>query len=161
MSVTPYQLYLAADRMRKRLLEIGIPEGDHYLSLNLYGVYAGELEQREWWSTTNLAGMPTTSDWRLSTEEKQLDSEKRAADWLERWGADSRLLRHNGLIYIMGQWDDISWKLSFGQGVCEKVQVGTRTVPAQPAQPARDAYEEPIYEVICSDPLLALQEEMA
>ena len=38
------------------------------------------------------------------------------------------------------------------QAICKKVQVGTRQVPALPAT---EATEEPVYDWICEDPLLA------
>ncbi|WP_120338097.1 hypothetical protein [Cryobacterium soli] len=62
--------------------------------------------------------------------------------------------RKNGLIYLTGITSQgITYKFYTGGGVCERVQVGTRILPAEPAKPAR---EEPIFEVRCIDPLNAL-----
>jgi hypothetical protein len=58
------------------------------------------------------------------------------------------LKRSSGLIYLTGTtYQGLTYRLYTGAGVCEMVQVGTRTVPAVPER------EEPIYERRCPDPL--------
>jgi hypothetical protein len=58
------------------------------------------------------------------------------------------LKRSSGLIYLTGTtYLGLKYRLYTGAGVCEMVQVGTRTVPATPER------EEPIYERRCPDPL--------
>lgn len=62
--------------------------------------------------------------------------------------------RDGGLVYVEGvTYLGLMFHFYVGQGVCERVQVGTRIVPAVPAQPE---HEVPVFEVICSDPLREL-----
>ena len=58
--------------------------------------------------------------------------------------------REQGRISLAGVLNGFKVEVTCGTGVCEKVQVGTRIVPAEPAKPER---EEPIFEVRCVDPL--------
>lgn len=71
-----------------------------------------------------------------------------------------RLERNDGLIHLKGETrQGFEFEFYTGNGTCELVQVGTRTVPAQrriPAVKAQPAYEEPVFERRCPDPLNAL-----
>ncbi|MCU1408504.1 MAG: hypothetical protein JWM23_584 [Microbacteriaceae bacterium] len=65
--------------------------------------------------------------------------------------------RRDGLIDLVGtDRNGLTFSFYTGTGSCEKVQVGTRIVPAEPAKPER---EEPIFEVRCIDPLAELLAE--
>lgn len=72
-------------------------------------------------------------------------------------GLEVNLKRSDGLIYILGTERGLSFRLYTGTGVCERVQVGTRTVKRHDpdllaAVPLVDV-EEPIFETRCVDPL--------
>jgi len=62
-----------------------------------------------------------------------------------------QLFREDGNIYLFAEAHGSNVCFELGQGVCEKVVVGYRDVPAKPA------HSEPIYEVRCIDPLAGLQ----
>ena len=67
---------------------------------------------------------------------------------------DLSLVRSSGLIHLTGmEPNGLSYSFYTGTGSCERVQVGTRTLPAEAAKPER---EEPIYEVRCIDDLAGL-----
>jgi hypothetical protein len=60
------------------------------------------------------------------------------------WSVDS-------LIMLRKKFGPIMLRFVGQRGdVCERVQVGTKLVPAQPASPATEEYEEPVYEYRCS-----------
>lgn len=68
----------------------------------------------------------------------------------------SRIYRREGNIEFYGEvpgLHHIRWHLTMGAGVCERVQVGTRTVMRpDPSVPLIEV-EEPIFETRCVDPL--------
>lgn len=147
MNVTTYSLYqayLAAERLMKaaqkidaRIAGLELRPGEaHYPTSNptlfwnypvhawLYPEGPDTPERREEVAAAMLAALP-----------------------------EAHLHRENGRIYLHGTlgFAGTPFLLSAGEGVCERVQVGTRIVPAQPER------EEPIFEVRCgSDPLAAL-----
>lgn len=68
----------------------------------------------------------------------------------------ARIFRRSGSIHLYGTLPGIHghrWHIAAGQGTCERVVTGFRKV----MKPAPDApmveVEEPIYEVICADPI--------
>lgn len=68
----------------------------------------------------------------------------------------ARLKREGGEMTIYGKaTNGVSFYLWMGQGVCERVQVGTRTVmkPDPTVEVPMVQVEEPIYEVRCLDPI--------
>jgi hypothetical protein len=82
------------------------------------------------------------------------EASERAAVMLMEAMPELQLRRSSGLIYLSGTTSlGFTYRFYTGTGMCERVQVGTRTVKAQPAI---EAYEEPIWEVMCPDPLREL-----
>jgi len=82
------------------------------------------------------------------------NSAERAAIRLLDAMPELELVRNEGLIHLTGAArNGLRFSFYTGTGSCERVQVGTRTIPAEPAKPER---EEPIYEVRCVDPLSEL-----
>jgi len=82
------------------------------------------------------------------------NSAERAAIRLLDAMPELALERSDGLIRLTGTASNgLTFSFYTGTGSCERVQVGTRTVPAEPAKPER---EEPIFEVRCIDPLAEL-----
>lgn len=63
---------------------------------------------------------------------------------------DLKIVRSDGLITLTGTTGTLMFQFYCGRGVCDRVLVGTRTVPATPE------HEEPVYEIRCSDPLAAM-----
>ena len=81
------------------------------------------------------------------------ESNERAAIALLDAMSELQLERNDGLIYLTGVSNGLKFKFYTGEGSCQLVQVGTRTLPAEPAKPER---EEPIYEKRCIDELAAV-----
>ena len=81
------------------------------------------------------------------------ESNERAAIALLDTLPELQLERSDGLIYLSGMSLGVTFKFYAGEGSCELVQVGTRTLPAEPAKPER---EEPVFEKRCIDELAAV-----
>lgn len=84
-------------------------------------------------------------------------NEKRA---LAAWEATQGVLvRQSGHLFVHGESYGISWVLSLGRGVCERVQVGTVKKmihdPALVAEIPLVEVEEPVLEWRCPDPIVA------
>jgi len=66
------------------------------------------------------------------------------------------LIRSDGLVFLKGtSHGGIRFRFYSGSGACERVQVGTKIIPAEPERviPAQPEREEPIFEVRCPDPI--------
>lgn len=138
MNASLYQVYLVADRLSKLITEAG---GSH-----------GGIELR----TESFPGPAYIhhhiSMWLWGDAE---DRETLVADLLTRIPG-ATLTRDDGRMTLRGEWSNgITWYLGGGEGVCERVQVGTRTVlKPDPDAPLVEVVE-PVFEVRCVDPLVS------
>ena len=130
-----YAKYLLADRLNK-IFEAADVRAD-FIKLDNHGYLAYDVH------------IQASSSGRREGEGDN-DAERTAVRLLDAM-PDLTIERNDGLIYLTGTANNgLTYRLYTGTGSCERVQVGTRTVPAEPAKPER---EEPIYEVRCVDPL--------
>jgi hypothetical protein len=106
------------------------------------------IATREWFMAHHIYIRMVTKEgegfWTMTPEKRE--------KFAEEWGAffqDDRISRIEGNLHIQGVQDGLTFSIYLGEGLCEKVQVGTRTV----MRPAPDAplveVEEPIYEYKC------------
>lgn len=84
-------------------------------------------------------------------ESRSNEANERAAALILDNTAAVTIVRSEGLIYLRGESDGLTYQFYAGSGVCERVQVGERVIPAQPER------VEPIFEVRCPDPLRDLE----
>jgi hypothetical protein len=148
--ISLYQKYLVADQMMKRLESVGMMPGSVHLSTDGeviaylgYGEFGDDQPLNAWSSPAR--------------------REAAVNEFLTRY-PDSAVTRepdYSGKpqMVVTGETNlGVRWKIDFRDGVCEKVQVGTKKVErADPA--AYDALprvivEEPIYEYRCPDPIV-------
>lgn len=130
---TLYLLYLTADRMQKIADEAGVSV-----------------------DVIHLNGYPKDVSFQCSdrTDRSNEGNEKAAIALMDAM-PELALRRTSGLIYLESVTNlGVSFQLYCGSGVCERVQVGERLVPAVAAQPER---MEPVFEIVCTDPLVAVQ----
>lgn len=139
-----YQMYLVADMVTRRLARVGVEP--LYLILN----------------DTVKASVSRGTDGRyLDAAER----EHTVAEFLTAF-PDSTLTRETPYysdrpkMTISGTTNlGIQWEIDFGTGVCERVQVGTKTVqkfdPEQLASVRKVTVQEPVYEFRCPDPIIA------
>ena len=81
--------------------------------------------------------------WDLTSDRR----EDLAAELLKMEGA--ALARDHGRLFISGEMSGLSYLISLGEGVCERVVVGQRLVPA-----VEEHYED-VVEIRCPDPIVA------
>lgn len=141
--VSLYSVYLVAERLRTIIAEL--PESRREPR---FEIRAGRQEGGEMYLYQHIATFFSPSD---SPEE----TEAVAATMLARIPG-AQLVRSDGNIRLYGQWSNgVTWWWSMGYGVCERVQVGTRTV----REPAPDAVmievEQPVFQYRCPDPIVA------
>lgn len=128
-----YAKYLLADRLNKIAESAG---------LRIYETTIGHGDSEHSYAVS--VQLSLASD-------RSPEGNERAAVFLLLAMPELTLKRRDGLIYLHGTTDGgLTFRFYTGTGVCERIQVGTRIVPAQPAQPER---EEPIFEVVCADAL--------
>lgn len=141
-----YQKYLVADQIVKRMESVGACPGAVYF---VNGMVRVDLE-----FTFDPGG-------RYSPPE---DRERIVEAFLAEY-PDSTLTRekdYSGIPEMVVRGESSSgfaWQIDFRDGVCEKVQVGTKMVERYDedvlaAVPKR-LVEEPVYEYLCADPIVA------
>lgn len=132
-----YAKYILADRLNKIAETAGVAV--HHVKVSNRDRFAGDVHLQ--------VGMPL----KFGAESNE-DAAVRLLDAMP----ELSLRRRDGLIYLDGTTNTgLTFQFYAGQGVCERVQVGTRTIPAEPERviPAQPEREEPIYEILCADPL--------
>lgn len=142
-----YQRYLVADQMQKRMVEVGALPGSVIIFED--GVHI----------SLHYSSMPGGS---YSPAEQR---EEIVNKFLTRH-SDAKIERqtyYSGgkpqMIVSGTAAHDIKWQIDFREGVCEKVQVGTKKVervdPEVYDSLPRVEVEEPVYEYRCPDPITA------
>lgn len=142
-----YRRYLLADRLAKIMRAIAEETG---LDTRAHGFEFGK------------AYNPDKADWywdydvRLSLLSHHLEPEGREliVEQLLRRLPELNLVRADGEMRLHGVVNGLLVRSYGGAGVCERVKVGTRVVPAKPAT---EEYVEDVYEVRCPDPITAMQ----
>jgi len=74
---------------------------------------------------------------------------------LARIAGSGRKVQNSGYLGLERSFGPIEWKLNVAQErVCERVQTGTKDIPAKPAEPAKPSRTEPVYEWRCPESIL-------
>lgn len=156
-----YRKYLLLDWLWKKLETAGVETRNIDVRLGSAQATAVELkldgEEYAWPSPASSSAFDVSltliPDWGLSDRAQAAEDN---ANLLVEAIPGSRVWRDGGYITIWGDAPGAlggRWSIYLGEGVCERVVVGTRTV----MKPAPDApmieVEEPIYEVRCVDPI--------
>ncbi|AWN07765.1 hypothetical protein HOT31_gp094 [Microbacterium phage Hendrix] len=156
MTTSYYSQYLGAEWLRKHLEAAG------------FEVTALELNRSRWTERETLDklvengnldyGFSFHVDAKIQIGYRAEDVDK-AANTVFESVPGARVFRKQGGIHLYGMLPgihDLRWHLYVGQGTCERVIVGSRKVmkadPAKVAQIPMIEVDEPIYEIICSDP---------
>ena len=142
-----YQVYLVADMIQKAITK----SGGRHTSIDLdmrTGSPEEKLQFMAFWDAnvcTHVHEDSATPEGREELVAKLLEAIPRA-----------QLKRKDGKMTIYGKaTNGVSFYLWMGEGVCERVQVGTRTVmkPDPTIDVPMVEVEEPIFEVRCIDPI--------
>ena len=142
-----YQVYLVADMIQKAIATNGAGHGSINLDMRT-GTPEEELQFMAFWDAnvcTHVREDTGTPEGREELVAKLLEAIPRA-----------QLKRKDGEMTIYGKAaNGVSFHLWMGEGVCERVQVGTRTVmkPDPTIDVPMVEVEEPIFEVRCIDPI--------
>lgn len=137
-----YQKYLVADLLEKRMRAVGAIPGNIYFMQD-DSVHVG-----------------LAYEWRKGGAYDSAESrEQIVADFLAAY-PDAELDRaekdYSGRpqMTVRGTMSPgIPWQIDFREGVCERVQVGTKTVEKPAPGAPTVAVEEPVFEYRCPDPL--------
>lgn len=130
-----YAKYLLADRLNKVTEAAGV-------EIYITTIYNGDK------CRADVQVQVSAPSWRDGESD---NGAERAAIRLLDAMPSLELVRSSGLIFLMGAAENgLTYSFYTGTGSCERVQVGTRTVPASPE------HEEPIFEVRCIDDLAQL-----
>lgn len=143
-----YQRYLVADQIQKRLATTGAMVGSVYVhedkvQVNLgYGEFGDDQALNAWSSPQRRED--AVSDFLTHYPDATISREKDYA------GKPQMIVSGTAA-------HGIEWKIDFRDGVCERVQVGTKKVErvdmdAYAALPKVEV-SEPIFEYICADPI--------
>ena len=142
-----YQVYLVADMIQKAITK----SGGRHTSIDLdidCNTPEEKLQGMGFWDAnvcTHVREDTDTPEGREELVAKLLEAIPRA-----------QLKRKDGKMTIYGKAaNGVSFYLWMGEGVCERVQVGTRTVmkPDPTIDVPMVEVEEPIFEVRCIDPI--------
>lgn len=142
-----YQVYLVADMIQKAITKSGGRHTGIDLDIDC-NTPEEKLQGMEFWDAnvcTRVHEDSATPEGREELVAKLLEAIPRA-----------QLKRKDGEMTIYGKaTNGVSFYLWMGAGVCERVQVGTRTVmkPDPTIDVPMIEVEEPIFEVRCIDPI--------
>lgn len=142
-----YQVYLVADMIQKAIAKSGGRNTSIALDMRT-GTPEEKLQFMRFWDAnvcTHVREDSATPEGREELVAKLLEAIPRA-----------QLKRKDGEMTIYGKAaNGVSFYLWMGEGVCERVQVGTRTVmkPDPTIDVPMVEVEEPIFEVRCIDPI--------
>ena len=153
-TVSTYQKYLVADMLTKRLERIGLAV--------MHIIFATDFDKR---GTTG-AQVDVSIDYRDAAGKWMSDEAREAKvnEWLTLYPDTTveRAAEYGGKPDMLARGATsvgIAWEVNFRSGVCERVQVGTRTeesyAPEQIANLEKVTIEVPVYEYVCPDPILA------
>jgi hypothetical protein len=158
--VSFYQAQLLGAWLHAQLLDAGIPSAKAAVSVSTHRHTPGfTLDDFEWFTQTTISahvsyGVPAR-DGKFYPDDE--DREEFANQWLIAH-PETRVIREEGSIYLFGLDNlGLSWKVNVGQGTCERVQVGTRTVtkidPDYLVGAPMIQVDEPVFEIVCADPI--------
>ena len=142
-----YQVYLVADMIQKAITK----SGGRHTSIGLdmvIGTPEEKLQGMQFWNANVCTHVREDTD----TPEGREELVVRLLEAIPR----AQLKRKDGEMTIYGKaTNGVSFYLWMGEGVCERVQVGTRTVmkPDPTIDVPMVEVEEPIFEVRCIDPI--------
>lgn len=154
MSISLYQKYLLLDQIVKRAEALGATLDNLAFGSAHWETYPIESITDKTYSFMHHVSVSVTG--LVSPEGREAFTEK----WLAAY-PDTELVRVEGRIFLRGDaTSGLRWHVTVGTGVCERVQVGTKTVQKIDPDflvnvPMIDV-EEPIFEVRCPDPLREL-----
>jgi hypothetical protein len=142
--------YLVADMLDKRFLALGVEHESLSINADKYGWLERTSEQDPDVMRYGFMNHVSTEPYGLTSDEER---ENFAQRWVEAY-PETRAVRREGRIYLRGVTAaGVSWHVDVGVGLCELVQVGTRTVTKIDPEYAKTAptvqVEEPIFEYKC------------
>ncbi|GAA1915002.1 hypothetical protein GCM10009775_04300 [Microbacterium aoyamense] len=149
-----YQKYLAADMVTKRVESVGLTV--------TYVMFHDDYANRG----TSGAAIDLSIDYRDANGKWMSDADREAKvnAFLERYPdtAVTRKAEYGGKPEMLARGvtsTGIAWEINFHSGTCERVQVGTKKVerfePEALANLKKVTVDEPIYEYVCADPIVA------
>ena len=142
-----YQVYLVADMIQKAIATNGAGHGSIDMDIRS-NTPEEKLQGMQFWNANVCTHVREDTD----TPEGREELVVRLLEAIPR----ARLKRKDGEMTIYGKAaNGVSFYLWMGVGVCERVQVGTRTVmkPDPTIDVPMVEVEEPIFEVRCIDPI--------
>ncbi|MCC2033099.1 hypothetical protein [Microbacterium allomyrinae] len=148
-----YQQYLAADMVTKRMASVGVTA--------MHVMFARDYSNRGSSGHEVTVGIDyDDTDGHFMGDE---DREAKVNEFLTLY-PDSTVTRENDYgkpnMLVRGVTNlGVAWEINFRSGVCERVQVGTKRVerfdPAVIASIPKVTVDEPVYEYMCPDPIVA------
>lgn len=166
-----YRAYLAADLAVKRLESLGysveravLPStgkenAGYWRNMLERQLDAGKVPDLYRFGEIQIY-LPSFDDWSLPREERERDAQKKREELILKFIAafpDAVCARHGGeaSLYFEVGYAPLGVTINVGQALCERVQVGTRTVsqpdPEALAALPRIEVEEPVFEWYCND----------